>query len=350
MPSLQDLPPELLHIIISYVVHDRRLPPLQPSEEDTARKSYTDRSRYAWWILSEIYFERIPESGLSNSLSLLLTNHHFAELTKHALNQTIKYSLDLSLRNEMDLFPTWLSVPALTNRIDILEIDLRLFGRMISLEKARILMERNGLTGFFWGFYIILERILCHGPVGGEICDQKSPYSPCDPLRKTYTETKFKDRNIAVRTLVINVTSAETNVPFPPQIHPPPERNGHIEEEWYSDWAENHTLNSNHELGEFATRPGWLAQDLVVNFQSLISMGFSVAEYGRIIYERIGRIQILVNGEVLHEFDLSKQLADMSFEYPNDTFANLTEHERIPFFQAWKRQTTQCRREWGLSH
>lgn len=43
---------------------------------------------------------------------------------------TTTYMLGISLLNEFEVFPTWLSIPRLTDRLTTLHVDVRLFGHI----------------------------------------------------------------------------------------------------------------------------------------------------------------------------------------------------------------------------
>jgi hypothetical protein len=73
------------------------------------------------------------------------------------------------------------------------------------------------------------------------------------------------------------------------------------------------------------------------------------AQHGQIIYERVRRIHILVNGGVRWEFDLSKKLREMHFENPGETFGNLETRNRIGFLRGWKEDTIQRWQSLGFS-
>jgi hypothetical protein len=96
-------------------------------------------------------------------------------------------------------------------------------------------------------------------------------------------------------------------------------------------------------------RPGWLA-DFVSGFMSgLLGMGYHTARYGMIIYERIGAIEVCVDGVLKKEFDLSNRLAGLRFHTEADTFGGVwPREERVPFFWRWKKDALRKRREAGL--
>ncbi|KAL3476165.1 hypothetical protein BJX99DRAFT_258679 [Aspergillus californicus] len=86
--------------------------------------------------------------------------------------------------SKVTLFPTWFSI--------------RLFGHFINPDGLRNQVGDGGHAGLQWGFYSLLERFLTYGPV-----------------REKCVETPYIDRGITVRTLILDISSAEPNLPFP---------------------------------------------------------------------------------------------------------------------------------------
>lgn len=69
------------------------------------------------------------------------------------------------------------------------------------------------------------------------------------------------------------------------------------------------------------------------------------AGFGGILFERIGAIRVLVDGELQHEFDLALELRDIEF---NDAFGYSPREERPGIFQRWKRFAYKGRVTLGL--
>lgn len=76
-------------------------------------------------------------------------------------------------------------------------------------------------------------------------------------------------------------------------------------------------------------------------------MSYHHARYGGIVYERIGAIRIVVDGEVT-EVDLADQLAKLRFTDPGETFGHLDRKVRLSTFWEWKKQTLASRRLLGF--
>lgn len=77
----------------------------------------------------------------------------------------------------------------------------------------------------------------------------------------------------------------------------------------------------------------------------LLGMSYHQARYGAILYERIGKIRMILDGEVLHEFDLAERLQGCRF---NDSFGNVPRENRESTFKKWKVNTYKTRIELGL--
>ncbi|KAJ5605560.1 hypothetical protein N7510_008341 [Penicillium lagena] len=236
------------------------------------------------------------------------------------------YILDISVLNDYDLFPTWISVPYLTNRV------YSLWGRL----------------GFHWSFYALLERFLRYGPVdekkkkpnpdliGNQISDEiEYPLFRRESLN-------FDDRDITVEILTLDFQSAEPMLPFPPD---------NIS---YNAWQGQHfrdlifdETDNPIELERYRTRPEWLAKYLLSQIHGLLTMSYHFASYGKILYERVGTIRIL-SPEGVTEIDLATELAALRFTNQQDTFGDVWHTDRLSTFWKWKKQTLVRRQELGF--
>lgn len=342
--TLINLPCEILILIIKYALQDPPLPPLEPCEAN--RIIFKDMKSQAWQGgCGKIYHEKQFKYGLSGRLPLLLTNRHLSTLTKWAWERFDgNYVLDIALRDDLDLYPTWLCIPAAKGQRNALLVDIRLFGHAISPDMAKGQTRDDESVGFHRSFYRLLERFLCYGAVGDlgdpEIQDDDTDTSSIS-FSKTYPQTTFEDLDIAIQTLFIDVTSVATEFKFPPD---------EADNIWNLRWFRQHKGDVYDGLDSYATRPEWVAGTLARQLSQLLSMTYHTAQHGRILYERIGRINLLVNGKLRWEFNLSKKLHDMHFENPNDTFGNLDSmRDKIEFFERWKEDTLQRRQGLGFS-
>ncbi|KAJ5826043.1 hypothetical protein N7474_003181 [Penicillium riverlandense] len=334
MPSLLDLPQELRETIIQHVLCGHRRPPTTPSKSD--RVDFQDIEYKAWrHALCGIYHERRSTHCPSNCLWLLLTCRQLAAQTKAVLNHmgSATYVLDISVLDDINLFPTWLSVPHITNRVSTLYVDVRLFGHIISKDIARYQVGDGGRHGIHWSFYALLERFLRYGPVDEkkEKCERPTPSS---------RSLNFEDHDVTVKGLVLDFKSAEPELSFPPD--------GVTYRRWLSWNSARDSSGKGIKLEQYTTRPEWLAEFLLSEIRSLLRMGYHTALYGKILYERIGTIRILVDGDLKHEVDLAGELASLQFTSPQHTFGHLDSEVRLCSFREWKKQTLARRDQLGF--
>ncbi|KAJ5577594.1 uncharacterized protein N7459_006558 [Penicillium hispanicum] len=332
MPSLLRLPFELRELIIQQVVQGCHAPPA-PSKSN--RADFQD-IKYRAWLDGPggIYHERRSTHCPSNSLPLLLTCRQLSAETQSFLDRTgSTYILDISVLDEVDLLPTWLAVPRITNRVSTLRVNVRLFGHIISTEAARQQSGTGGHLGFHWSFYALLERFLQYGPVD----EKKRPSQGNGPLA---ANPNFDDRDVTVKTLVLDFQSAEPKFPFPP------------DEVSYRRWRSQHFVMRRSrwhgELEEYKTPPQWPSTYLFFQIHALLSMGYHTALYGKILYERIGKIYLLVDGKPEREIDLADRLNKLRFTDRRDTFGHLPPEERLSTFAEWKKQTLARREQLGF--
>ncbi|PYH86692.1 hypothetical protein BO82DRAFT_349866 [Aspergillus uvarum CBS 121591] len=333
MSRLLNIPIELRKLIIDHVLYTSLSPPVAPLSLDGAE--YRDMSYKAWVSGGGgIYYTQKSKLSSSDCLALLLTNRQLSTETLDILeHRKVDYALDISVQDDLKLFLTWLSVPRLTTHVSTLYAHVRLFGHTIEQHIARRQVGDGGRLGFHWSFYAALERFLRYGPVGekkrkGEEADTKN----------------FQDRGIAIETLVLDFRSAELELAFPP------------EDVSYKHWWFWHcgrdirSRNAGLEpLSSYKTRPEWLCKYLKQEIGGLLHMSYYTARYGELLYEHIGTIRMLVDGQLVHEFDLAAELARLGFTDERDTMGHLRREERGSGFWEWKKETLSLRKEHGLS-
>ncbi|KAE8407358.1 hypothetical protein BDV37DRAFT_240882 [Aspergillus pseudonomiae] len=335
MLSLLDLPLELRELIIELVLNSQRMPPAAPSQSN--RGDFRDIKYRAW--RHDIYYERRQSHCPNNASGLILTNHQLSEETLAALDRisSTPYILDLSVLHEVELYPTWLSVPRLTHRVSTLLVNVRLFGHILSRAAARSQVGAGGHLGFQWSFYALLERFLRYGPVDEKTSRREVGPSSASPM--------YADRDVTVKTLVLDFQSAESELSFPP------------DEVDYPWWRDRHHLRDPlpgtqtgvaFELSNHKARPEWFAKYLLGYIYGLLGMGYHTAEYGKILYERIGTIKVLVNGEPNAEIDLAGPLARLHFSHVRDTFGHVSTERRLSAFWDWKKETLARREQLGF--
>jgi hypothetical protein len=324
MPSLLDIPPELRESIIRHVLYNHHTPPETPSKSN--RVSLQDFQYNGY----KMYHVKRRTRCFSSCTSLLLTNRQLFTETRSVINRmkSTTYILDISVLNEMNLFPTWISVPYITKRVSTLHVDVRLFGHIMSKEVARRQVGDGGIVGFHWSFYGLLQRFLRYGPVDERKKSSKPPF-------------ESDDYDVTVKLLVLNFKSAELEPAFPPDT---------VTYDTWESWHFMHFYSRQRDidLERYTTRPEWVSKFLVSEIRSLLRMNYYTASYGKILYERIGAIRILVDGDLKHEFDLASILASLRFTRPQETFGHFVSQKRISAFWNWKKETLTRREQLGF--
>ncbi|KUM56115.1 hypothetical protein ACN42_g11111 [Penicillium freii] len=214
----------------------------------------------------------------------------------------VEYILDISVKYDLRLLLTWLSVPCLTTHISTLYAHVRLFGHIIEKDTIRNQVGCGGRLGFHWYFYAALERFFRYGPVG------KKKRKREDKSSKYPRNTKeFEDWGMLIDTLVLDFQSAELELSFPP------------EDVTYRQWSDRHwgldqedRSEASETLSSYKTRPEWLCEYLMAWISGLLSMSYHTSQFGQPLYEHIGTIRMLVDGQLNHEFDLAARYTESS--------------------------------------
>ncbi|KAJ5900073.1 hypothetical protein N7495_004817 [Penicillium taxi] len=329
-----NIPREIREIIIESVLHSCREPPGSPDKIN--RVDFHDMRYMAWRRKVEgIWNEQGSTHAPSNGLSLLLTSRQLSIETRSVIDRlknakSPDYVIEISVLNETSLYPTWLSVPWLTNSIDTLHVDVRLFGSILNRRDRRGLAGDGGRYGFHWSFLAVLERFLRYGPVGLKKREDNSEES--------------EDRGIFVRNLVLDFQSVETELTFPPDT---------IDYRQWKDVRINlsrsyeRRYGTNPDISDFKTKPEWLCAYLTSEIYGLLSLGFHHRPYGQILYERIGTMRFLLNGKLQGEVDLSSSLA---MKTPDRLeFGTMFREERDIAYRKWLPDTIAQREKQGFS-
>lgn len=314
MPQLLDLPVELRLLIIEYALGCWADPPAKPSKA-TAKK-YSDVEPHPDLEITTgvFYTQDAPSFPTSN---LLLVNHQISDETRAVLKiASTDYVLDISLYNEIESFVTWQSVSHLTNHVSTLYTNIRLFGPILDdpIRRPNAWGGRCGQLSFHVSFYRILMRFLSLGAVGEKLYGEEA--------NKDGFDMEGEGKNVFIDTLVMDFQSAERELSFPPEdIH-------------YGLWNfHNRGLN----IGEIATtmptyktRPEWPCMYLIEHIEQTLTRLSVSSRYGKCLYENIGNIKMLVDGQLKFEFDLSARLAGL---------VDQIGMEPLEEFRGWKEKT-----------
>lgn len=161
-------------------------------------------------------------------------------------------------------------------------------------------------------FFGLIERGVKVGPVG----------------RRT---AKF-DQKISLKELVIDVRTPDvpSSKLLPRRVSPS-----------YSGRHRFHQANGR----DFLIHPEYITNYIISDIEMILAMDLDSAAYGALVYERVGSIKVLMDGELRKEWDLAKGLAEVQF---NDSFRSVPRVERKKAFAKWKQEAHQTRIELGL--
>jgi hypothetical protein len=332
------IPFELRALIIGHVLYTPLNPPVTPLQSDGIE--YNDL-RYKAWVGrgSKAYYTQQSMASFPSCLSLLLTNHQISTETQMILGRMqVDYILDISVKDDLNIFLTWLSVPCLTTHISTLYANVRLFGHIIEKRAIRSQLGDGGRLGFHWSFYAALERFLRYGPVG-----EKKRKEEDESSEYRRTKQEFEDRGMLIDTLVLDFQSAELELAFPPE-------DVTYKHWWRRHWGRDRGDQSeiSETLSSYTTRPEWLCEYLQGWICGLLHMSYHTSKFGQPIYEHIGTIRMLVDGQLHYEFDLAAWLARLRFTDPGDTMGHLPTNERESGFWKWKKETWLRRESQGF--
>jgi hypothetical protein len=338
MPSLLSLPTELLDAIIEHAITSCRMPPDNPESAAAQgpRLPAPDFYRLSW-SASEVLYETSPPGTSITSLPLLLVNRVISLRTKEAMGRLtqagrIDYQVDVMLVNDTQLWPTFLCVPALAVRIGTVHADFRTF-TMARLDPPYQWTGFRGGGGgpprLVWAFYSLLERFLRRG--AARLAPKPGPLPECATMRRQ----DFLDRGVTIDTLVLNFYTTEDP--------------GCVMGENRGPRSPCRRITKEPGARKKAISPRWLAGFLTRYIRSLLVMDYHTATHGKLLYERIGRIVVRVDGVDNCKFMLGKQLQALNHTDPSETFGDVTPRERRPeVFRAWKCEALRLRVRYGL--
>ncbi|KAI9836027.1 MAG: hypothetical protein M1819_001638 [Sarea resinae] len=330
MPSLLTIPREIRDNIIELVLCSKRNPPpdiatAARSRRERHRRGIPERRGFNTWSYGPSHVEFEQRDCAVDSLPLLLVNRRLSCETKSAIERLALYSnlacsLDVMFVEERELWPTWLYLPVLAQQVDCIEVTFRVFGTAGEWKSAFQAGDASP-PEILWCFYYLLELLLRRGPLG--------------------QRTSHVDKQLSIKTLVLNFSAEGDTYLLPPS---------NVE---FGEWMQSRRQRSGTDFGvdlkETIMRPEWLADYIIVYLGFLLSMGYHTAVYGAVLYERIGRIRITVDGTLKREMDLGAILSALSFNGPSETFGHVWPREqRVPMFWRWKKDVLTKRGELGF--
>lgn len=291
MPSLLDLPRELRDEILGLVLFTPPRIPLDFSCYDHQRRKLTVPSHDQQGLIRFYHLVKVLPNNIqynaffTTRASLLLLNHQLNAETLSLLRRkrpsAIQYVLDIAVVNDLELWPTWISVPLLGREIDEVYVSIRTITtqKLGWKGKTNKWLGGDGVPPLSWAFASMLELFLLYGPL-------------MDAEHHS-TQRELNDRKITIRRLVLDVQSpspTETSViePYDPEqiipisIH-------HLRN------LRQHATDIN-----YIMHPGRLLKQLTGS----INLGLHYSGESRLLYERMGTIEIMLDGDVRNKWDL----------------------------------------------
>ncbi|KAF2500077.1 hypothetical protein BU16DRAFT_235568 [Lophium mytilinum] len=316
MSSLLSIPREIRDSIIELALSSSRepYPSITAAEPTRSTKIVPHRPFFKSWSYGRKHVLFESHSYLSNSLPLLLVNHQLSSETTSTISRLSKnaslphYSLDVMFVNELELWPTWLSVPTVAAHLDRVNVTIRAVG-VDPTEQNQWKVKDGMPPQLIWCFYYLLEHVLRHGPL-------PDTYSPAD-------------KDVSIKLLHLDVVGRESGSCGNDHCGCFPGVGAGRGKEWC---------------------PAFLARYLRMYIGRLARMGYHEAQYGGILYERVGEIRISVMGEeMLPRVHFGDSLAELKYVDPRNTFGHVWPRaKRVPAFEEWKRSAWRRREERGL--
>ena len=320
------LPREIRDKILAFAITDPKSPPAT-LHDDPSRSQPKTR----WNGEPHVKHLLSAESYKPSSTALLLTNHQLHAETKDFLRRTpLRYALDVMVANELWLLPTWTCIPSLSSQIDIIEATFRVvtpnIRRSVNIKSG--FRRGDGDPGrMSWALYHLLTRFFELGPAGPN----------------TTRKGKEKENPFIIHNLHINVETP-TNLPDGAEIEPlePGGMHHRVYGRRYDD--EEDSEDETGEPSKLYMHPKYLSDFIIGELGGLLYMGYHTARYGAVLYERMGRISVSVDGELEREMDLGEMFRAFPPEGPYQAF----DKGRQRSFPEWWEEARRIREGAGL--
>ncbi|POR33301.1 Putative transcriptional regulatory protein [Tolypocladium paradoxum] len=347
MTSILCLPRELRDMIWALALHEPlalRDAPASPAELCKGdRHGVSTSVSGAWGTGSRVRFEKLPARLRlpgSSSPSLRLVNRQlYAEVTETMGRKSRRrpdYHLDLVYLDDGSIWPTWTSVPVLAEDVGTVHATVRIFHCPPELETpgerkhAPFFMGDGSPPAIVWALYHTLVVFLECGPRPRQGDEEQSNRGPGMTMQK----------------LVIDVLSATepgiVHVAYPPSFstfdrmrwHDPLTR---------MDRSGRSLMSDDDDEGLVAAN--LLARFLETEMRRLLGLSCNTFDYGCVLYEHIGEVQVSVNGESRASMDLAALLAQAPFREGLSS----SQVQRRGAMAEWIVDATRRRAEAGLS-
>ncbi|KAH8673484.1 hypothetical protein BX600DRAFT_433110 [Xylariales sp. PMI_506] len=331
MSRLLAIPREIRDQVIQHVLSHQLPAPTTEAAFDTKDRQTLPYAKSEGW--EHVYLERRPQYGRDARMLMLVNRqlfHEVQDVSRIEANRMPDYTLDVAFLKDVTFRPTWLSVPALAPRIDTLLARFRILDLPRGMEltygmKHLYMMGLGDPPRITWGFYHVLLTSLRFGPLGAEYI-VSGPATPDGSLQSQCDMASvIHEQGITVKTLVIDFQSeAEPGILL-------------LMPTWMP--RTNERFRAGHALCAVIRR----------QIQGLLSMNHYTREYGKFLYERVGNIEIRLDGKKLYDFDLNARFEKLrhdddaaDHEYPSAATKE-SRCERRRRFDTWKNETAERR-------
>lgn len=197
---------------------------------------------------------------------------------------------------------------ALRPRTRRVRVQFRVFGALAAGARSSFVVSENGMP-IWWCFYFLLERFLRRAPgpeisIGRLVLDFVTSGPPAA------------------------LAAADALIP----------------------WRISQLDTGLHaELRDKLMRPEWLARFAHVHVHRLLDMNHHTAAYRALLHERLGVLEIFIDGVPYKTADVGQILARLSYSDPRHTFGHVAREDRIAAFWSWKEATIRKRQALDLS-
>jgi hypothetical protein len=280
MASFLEIPQELRNKILELAINTDTAPPQYANVDNAAEYKELDDIVYQSWTNGKDVL--YPQSSIpSNALSLLLVSRSMQAQSLAALARlkcSSTFKMDVLLVQESELWATWTSHrPIFTPNVETIHVSFRILPMIKEDPGGRSHAFRGGNGGppiIFWHLYTLLERSLRCGPVMVPIKREKG-----------FRAIQWLDLDVLTPS---NISEEQKRLEQPGKLfHVLPPRK-------------------------------WMAiirQGIAI----ILRMSRDSFPMGRVLYERVGKIRLMRDGEVQIEFDLANLLSEMRYHPGNDS-------------------------------
>jgi len=333
MPTLLTIPRELRDKILSLIVSSYVPEPQDIS--DSSNRSTLDDFQYdsPYFHGRKVLYIEHPKQ--TDTASLLLVNRQLHSETLEVIGilpTKHSYVLDVVIAEEQKLWPTWLYVPALTRKVD------RVYCQFRSIGFPAGALFRGGCGGppaMTWALLNLIERFLKVGPVG--------------------RQAERADNRFGINEVIIDVRTPDVD----PELIAP-ERTPAMGSGGQSFGRRGSRPRSDSKT-PLIRHPKGIAIYIVRDLNKMMEMWGDHGVHGRIIFERVGSIKVLVDGEpftdsawdhdVVSEWDVADILAKIQYRghWGDWTKRRWSDDQRREACNNWIKKAYESRVELGLA-